>query len=403
MNKKETTKGGLIINIKAQRNIKLLGLLNMFMDIKFYGAIAILYFVHITGSMALGMSIFAITMIAATIFEVPTGLLSDKVGRKKTVLLGTTASLIYAILFAISKNYMFLVLAGVFEGLERAFFSGNNEAMLYDTLKDDGKENEYKTYLGKTNSMYHLAGIISAIIGGVLLYFTSFVVVMWLSVIPKVISLFISSFLIEPKSSSGNIENNPYVHLKEALDVIKKDKTMKKQFFADSLSNGIGEAAYQFRAKFYEMVWPIWALGIPSLLSNVGSFIGNWYSGKIIKRYGNKKIIIFSGVYSICAETLGLVIKNVFSPIIFVTNSLLPTGVAKNVISNKLYTDKHRASLASIKSLVGSLIYAIAAIFVGLLADNIGVIKTLMFAQISKVLVVLVYNNIFKTRPELEK
>lgn len=375
----------------------------MFMDIKLYGAIAILYFVSITGSMALGMSIFSITMVAASLFEIPTGFLSDKIGRKKTVILGTIASLTYAILFAISKNYIFLVLAATFEGVERAFFSGNNEAMLYDTLKDDNKEDEYKTYLGKTNSMYQLAGVISAILGGILVYFTSFAVVMWLSVIPKIINLFIANLLTEPKSSDRKIDNNPYVHLKEALTVIKKDKTMTKQFFADSLSSGVGEAAYQFRAKFYEMVWPLWALGIPSLLANIGAFIGNWYSGKTIKKYGNKKIIIFGNMYSIFAELLGLLTKNIFSPLIFVTNSLVPTGVARNGISNKLYTDKHRASLASMKSLFGSIIYAIAAVLVGLIADNIGVIKTLILAQIVKVIVIFVYRNIFKTRPELSE
>lgn len=374
----------------------------MFMDIKLYGAIAIIYFVSITGSMTLGMSIFAITMVSAAIFEVPTGFLSDKIGRKKTVILGTIASLTYAILFAISKNYIFLVLAAIFEGLEMAFFSGNNEAMLYDTLKDENKEDEYKTYLGKTTAMYRLAGVISAILGGVLVYFTSFAIVMWLSIIPKVINLFIANFLTEPESSNRKIDNNPYIHLKEAFSVIKKDKTMMKQFFADSLSNGINEAAYQFRAKFYEMVWPMWALGIPSMLSNIGAFMGDWYSGKIIKKFGNKKLIILANIYSMFSEILGLLLKNIFSPIIFVTNSLLPTGIAKNSISNKLYTDKHRASLASMKSLFGSIIYAIAAVLVGLIADNIGVIKTLIIAQIVKVIVILVYKNIFKTRPELE-
>ena len=63
------------------RNVKLLGLLNMLMDIKLYGAIAVLYFISVTHSMLLAMSDFSITMISATLFELPTGILSDKIGK----------------------------------------------------------------------------------------------------------------------------------------------------------------------------------------------------------------------------------------------------------------------------------------------------------------------------------
>lgn len=144
-------------NNSVKRNIVLIGILNLLMEFKLYGAVCILYFVSITKSIALGMSIFSITMISAAILEIPTGALSDKIGRKKTIILGTIASLIYIILFAISKNYIILLIGAIFEGLERALFSGNNEALIYDTLKELKKENEYDKYLGKTNSMYYFA------------------------------------------------------------------------------------------------------------------------------------------------------------------------------------------------------------------------------------------------------
>ena len=56
---------------KIDINIKLMQILNLLMDFKLYGAIAILYFTSITKSIALGMSIFSITMIAAAFLEFP--------------------------------------------------------------------------------------------------------------------------------------------------------------------------------------------------------------------------------------------------------------------------------------------------------------------------------------------
>jgi len=54
------------------RNIKVLTWFNFFTDFKLYAPIAILYFAQVSGSFALGMSIFAISTVSAAIFEIPT-------------------------------------------------------------------------------------------------------------------------------------------------------------------------------------------------------------------------------------------------------------------------------------------------------------------------------------------
>jgi len=65
------------------RNIRLFYLFNFFVDFKFYAPIAIIYFAKVSGSYALGMSIFSATMLAAALFEVPTGIFSDYIGGKR--------------------------------------------------------------------------------------------------------------------------------------------------------------------------------------------------------------------------------------------------------------------------------------------------------------------------------
>ena len=61
--------------------------------------------------------------------------------------------------------------------------------------------------------------------------------------------------------------------------------------------------------------------------------------------------------------------NNVLSPIVMVTNSVFPTQVAKSEISQSLYKDEYRSSMGSFKSLIGSLLYSIFAVLVGLVAD----------------------------------
>lgn len=384
-------------NQNPKTNIKIMAILNLLMDFKLYGAFAVIYYSQITGSMLQGMSILSIAMIASAIFEFPTGLIADKIGRKNTVILGCLNSLIYAIILATTQSYTGLIIAAIFEGLEIAFFSGNNQAFIYDTLKEIGEEDQFQKYLGKTNSMYYMAGILSTILGGILAYFTNIKLLMILSVIPRILEVLLSFKLKDVKKYS-NDDENIFIQAKKVIKLVKENKILKKQIIADGISDGIGEATFQFRSAFYKTVWPLWAVGIPGILANIGAFIGSWFSGKILKKWGNKKVIVFSNLFSIASNWASVLMNNVFSPIVMVTNSVFPTDVAKSDISQKLYKDEYRSSMGSLKSLIGSLLYSIFAILVGFIADLKGAVFTLFVAQFLKFIVVWIYCGMFKKR-----
>lgn len=76
------------------KNIKLLALFNFFTDFNLYSAVLIIYFAKVTGSFALGMSLYSVTMVSSAIFEIPTGIFSDYIGRKKTIILGSICSIL---------------------------------------------------------------------------------------------------------------------------------------------------------------------------------------------------------------------------------------------------------------------------------------------------------------------
>lgn len=386
MKKKELTKQEKIM----KSNLLIMGALNLLMDFKLYGAFAIIYYSEIAGSITLGMSVFSIMMIATAILEFPTGLIADKIGRKNTVIIGCFCSLIYAVILAATQSYFGLVLVAIFEGLERAFFSGNNEAFIYDTLKDAGKESEFKTYVGKTEAMYYAAGILSTILGGVVAYCGSMRLLMIISVFPRILEV-ILSFRLRKVKKYSNEDENVFKQAKNVLRLVKKNPTLKKQILADGISDGIGEATFQFRSEFYKLVWPIWAVGIPGILANIGAFFGSWFSGKVLKKWKSESVIVFSNFFSIVSNWLSVLANNVFSPLIMVTNSIFPTGAAKSEISQRLYADEYRSSMGSLKSLVGSFLYSVLAIVVGLLADWKGAVFAIFVSQFLKFFVIFLY------------
>lgn len=87
-----------------KKNTLLLGLIGFLTEFKLYAAVLALYFSEVTGSMALGMSVFSVSMLATTVLELPSGLASDTMGRKQTLIWGVISSLAYTVCYAIGQN-----------------------------------------------------------------------------------------------------------------------------------------------------------------------------------------------------------------------------------------------------------------------------------------------------------
>lgn len=379
------------------KNIKLLTWFNFFTDFKLYAPVAIIYFAKVSGSYALGMSIFSITMISSALFEVPTGIYSDLIGRKKTVIFGAGIAVIYSIFYAGASSYLVLAIGAIFEGLSRSFYSGNNDALLYDTLHQTNQEHQYHEFLGKISSMFQLALAVAAILGSVIAS-RSFALVMWLSVISQVICLYLSLLLTEPRHysrQSGNI----FVHLREALMNFKRNRKLRLLSVSSMFSYGFGEASYQFQSAFYNTVWPVWAIGFAKVLSNLGATASFLYSGKVIKKFNEIKLLIASNIYSRIVNTIAALFPTIFSPVLMSSTSVFygVTEVAKSTLLQKEFTHEQRATMGSLNSFLGSLFFGFTALFIGYIADNLSPAKAFLVFQVLSLSTLWIYWKIFKS------
>ncbi len=382
--------------MKVQRNVKLLAWFNFFTDFKLYSAIAIIYFSQVTHSLALGMSIFSIANIADAIFEVPTGILSDMVGRKNTVILGALASIGYSLLYAIGGSYLFLALGAVFQGLSVAFYSGNNDALLHDTLHEIGKENEYHNYLGKLSSLFQAALGIGALAGSILAS-QSFALVMWLSVISQVICFIISLQIKEPAVYAQR-SSNIYSHMKDALKLFITNKKIRLVSIASMTGSAMGEAVFQFQAAFYQLLWPLWALGLAKAFSYLGAMVSFFYSGKLIDKFKEIKIILVGNIGTRIINIAAVVLPSKMSPALMSSTSIFfgASFIAKNSLLQKEFTPHQRATIASLNSFGESILMALFAYVFGLIGDYLGPAKTILIAQVLALAVTYLYWEIYR-------
>src|SRR3989344_4625245 len=300
----------LMAESNVLRNIKLLNWFNFFIDFRFYYPIAILYFSQVAGSFALGKMVFGVTRISQAIFEVPTGIFSDFIGRKRTIILGAVSVLFAVFCYALGFSYWILLIGGIFEGLAFSFFSGNNEALLHDTLKEKGMEDKYSHFHGRLSGLPQVSGAISAILGGFIAFY-SYSLSFWLSTVSLVICLILSLFLIEPKIISEK-STNIYIHLWEAIKLFVKNPKIRLLSFASIWAYGLGESGWLFRPAFNATLWPVWALGIPQMLGNLGAAFGFFFAGKAISKFGAKRILLFGDIYARIVNVIPLVFVSIF-------------------------------------------------------------------------------------------
>lgn len=369
---------------------------NFFTDLRLYAPIAIIYFAQVTGSYALGMSIFSITMISSALFEIPTGVLSDFIGRRKTLILGAGAAVLYSVFYAVGQSFWILAVGAVLEGLSRSFYSGNNDALLHDTLSQEGREAEYEHYLGQLDSMFQIALGISAVVGGIIAVW-SFPLIMWLSVLSQVACLLIAFRIIDPQvqtTESGNIYN----HIGEAARIFVKNYKLRLLSITSVLSFGFGEASYLFQAAFYNTLWPVWAIGIAKTLSNIGATASFWYSGKIIKKFGASKLLFVTDLYSRLVNIIAAAFPSVLSPILMSSTSLTygVASVSEKSLMQKEFTQKQRATMGSLNSFVGSIFFGMIAYVLGLAADSFSPAHALLALHLIRIPTVGLYWLLFR-------
>lgn len=374
------------------RNIKLLNIYNFFVDFRFYNTIAILYFSEVAGSYALGMLVWGVMSVSSSIFEVPTGIFSDFIGRRRTMILASLACVLAVFSYSLGFSYWFLIMGAIFEGLARSFSSGNDEALLHDSLKEGGLETEYHHFHGKTNSMMQIGAAITALAGGFLAYYFSFSFVFWISLIPMLINLGLSFFFIEPKvvsEKSGNV----YQHMGEAVTLFIKNPKLRLLSFASIWAYGLGESGWLFRSAFVATIWPIWAVGIPKALGNIGAAAGFFIAGKVISKFTAIKVLLYGSFVANTVNLIAFAFVTIFSPIMAILASpffgLMETS--KSTLFQKEFSDKQRATMGSLNSFVGSLFFALVSFGLGFIADLLDPAKGLLIIQVLLIVNLFVY------------
>src|SRR5918999_4667560 len=111
------------------------------------------------------------------LFEVPTGIVADTVGRRASYLLGTltlaASTLLYVILWQMDAPFWQWAVVSALIGLGFTFFSGAVEAWLVDALTATGFDGELETVFGRGQIVSGAAMLSGSVAGGFIAQQTS--------------------------------------------------------------------------------------------------------------------------------------------------------------------------------------------------------------------------------------
>lgn len=330
------------------------------------------------------MLVFSVATISTFLMELPTGVLSDMIGRRKTTILGTFAAFTGVFFYAIAGSLSGLIIGSIFDGLSRALHSGNDEALLYDTLIDIDQRDSFAKVLSRAITSFQICGAISAIVGGFVGQW-SLKVLIWISLAPLLIRIVMSFWIVEPKRHQPT-KKSSLLHLKGAISKVFVNKKLGILMLGSSLLYGMEEACWDFRASFVATIWSLPGVGFSRVLSKLTAAGGAAITGKFIHRFGSIRVLIGGNLIGRSFGLLAVLFPTFYSPVLLGMSSGAYSSnlVAKQVLLQKEFTSEERASMGSIESFLGSCFLSVLSIIIGLIADHFSpafAIAVLQFAQ----------------------
>lgn len=367
--------------MKLRDSIRLYGLFNFAFSFDLYAAIKVIIFYRLTHSYSTAAGLISLTLLSSALAEVPTGLFSDLIGRNRTIILGSFSILMSYILFALRFDYIFLTIGAVIEGVGLALFNGNNNAYLHNLLSDENKQKDYHHHYGHMMSINTFSSVVGVFVGGwIATWSVSFL--LWINLIPKSVC-FITSLALKDVTRQDHLDTNIYNHLHGAIREIKQNKTLRYASLSTILGGG-GFAAGELQAAAFAVVWPTWAVGLAKGIQAIAGIPGYYYAGKLIDKFGVVRIMVAGLTMSVLGNVLTGLVRSVVSPL-FVMFSLPlygPSDTAEQLILQREFTERQRATIASLNSLGNSLSASVVLYICGIIANHYGPFIALLSTQV---------------------
>lgn len=321
--------------------------------------------------------------IVSLFCEVPSGMAADLLGRRKTLLSGGVLTVTCNLLMAFAPNLFTICLAMGLNALAMTMFSGTFTALVYDSLKTEGREDEYIQVSANSSQISMLANAIGSL-ASLLKRFLGFAGFYLLSAAFEGVSTAALALMEEPivTAAQANREKHALRTLPEQFRQLVRDSLhvlhtcpMAGKLIASSALISVPSYLTKMflQQRLVELGWPTELLFLPLLLGGLACVAGTEIGRRVRCRSMRR-------LYTACALLCGVgtLLVGTAPAWVGILGMMLVQGVLEVYLlheSQKLndaIPSDQRATLISVDGMAYSLLMIPASPLVGAVGDAFG-------------------------------
>lgn len=321
--------------------------------------------------------------VVSLLCEVPSGMAADLLGRKKALVFGGALAVTYNLLMAFAPNLFAICFAMALNALYNTMFSGTFTALIYDSLKLEGREDEYIQVSANGSQISMLANAVGSP-ASLLKRFLGFAGFYLLSAAFEGISTLACLFMKEPivteaqanrqKQTLRDLPGQFAQLVKDSLQILHTSPLAVKLIASSAVISVPSYLTKMFlQQRLVELGWPTEMLFLPLLLGGVSCVLGT----EIGRRVRFRSMRRF---YSVCsllcgAGTLLVGVAPAWGGIfgMMLVQSVLELYLLhESQKLNDAIPSDQRATIISVDSMAYSLLMIPASPLVGAVGDLFG-------------------------------
>ncbi len=255
-----------------------------FLSVKVINVVISLFYIHRGLSLPQIFYLAVIWSISSLLFEVPSSYLADRWGRKQTIIVSILLMAAHWFLLLFVQGFFWVSIATILYGMSFAALSGTDEALVYDTEKELGKEKGTLTKLGRYKSAQSIFKIFAPLVAVLIaknLLAWQYLVLLGIDFIVTLISLFFAVNIIEPNHNM-DLEKEEAAVMKDAVKLLRKDKELFRAILNKELLFFAMFIPWLYYQKFFtDLGLTIIFIGLFWGVRHTIAFFWHWYIGHI--------------------------------------------------------------------------------------------------------------------------
>jgi len=318
--------------------------------------------------------IVTLYMVMTLVLDVPASVLADRWGRRRMLTVAVFCFILANIVLGSSQTFTMYLIGTALWAFFTVSYEGTFEAILFDSLKEEGREKEFQKIDAWSRLFFMLGIMISSIASGFLANWLGLRDVYFVSIIPLICGLLALAIMHEPKvhhddEAEEMVKKGYFAHLFGAFSSVWNSPKLRLVMFGTIILFFIQTPMYEFNQYIYILLFKTPVLvGIFGGLAGFYLAIGFFVAIKRKRTFNIRILLLFVGIALIFVATLA----NNFS-LLFLALALASGSILENALQAELQhstTSRTRASVTSAVYFVGNVLIVPFIFLFGAVAQN---------------------------------